>query len=33
MEEMVVRLVLTLCFFVPDMIHTLWLVVKKSGPP
>jgi uncharacterized membrane protein YqaE (UPF0057 family) len=30
---MVVRLVLTLCFFVPDMIDALWLVGKKSGPP
>ena len=23
--------VLTLCFFVPGMIHALWLVVKKSA--
>jgi len=29
---MVVRLVLTLYFFVPDMIHRLWLVVQKSVP-
>jgi uncharacterized membrane protein YqaE (UPF0057 family) len=25
------NLVLTLCFFVPGMIHPLWLVVKKQG--
>jgi len=26
-----INLVLTLCFFVPGMIHALWLVVKKSA--
>ena len=24
------NLILTLCFFVPGMIHALWLVVKKA---
>ena len=28
-----INLVLTLCFFVPGMIHALWLVVKKGAPP
>jgi len=26
-----INLVLTLCFFVPGVIHALWLVVKKSA--
>ncbi len=26
------NLVLTLCFFVPGMIHALWLVVKNKAP-
>jgi len=26
------NLVLTLCFFVPGMIHALWLVVKTKSP-
>ncbi len=26
------NLILTLMFFVPGMIHALWLVVKKGGP-
>lgn len=25
------NLILTICFFVPGMIHALWLVVKKAG--
>jgi uncharacterized membrane protein YqaE (UPF0057 family) len=25
------NLILTLCFFVPGMIHALWLVVPKRG--
>jgi len=25
------NLILTLCFFVPGMIHALWLVVSKRG--
>ena len=27
-----INLVLTLCFFVPGMIHALWLVVKRGAP-
>ena len=25
------NLILTLCFFIPGMIHALWLVVSKRG--
>ena len=25
------NLILTLCFFVPGMIHALWLVVRRAG--
>ncbi len=27
-----INLVLTLCFFVPGMIHALWLVVRNKAP-
>lgn len=27
------NLILTLCFFVPGMIHALWLVVRRAETP
>lgn len=27
------NLILTLCFFVPGVIHALWLVVRRAGTP